>query len=297
MRIYVKEHVHAAGKWIYNGYKSAWEELGFDARYYKDLIDINDNEYMLMTLDQDIDSSNIRIVEKAKKAFVYAQSNHYPDPWGMHPNFKCLCPDATIQLLNSMENVYLWSFGEITNFHNKWKKVNTVLLAFDSINYKILKENSYKFDVCFIGGWANNGFNEKQKIMIEHFLAIKESNLNAGIFINKNLTHEQENFVLCNSKVALNIHDAYQRILGLDSNERTFKSLGLTGVLVCDNITQVKNIFPYLDLYESPQQMVEMIKEMVDKPSDELEEIKEENRQIILRNHTYINRINQLLEL
>lgn len=296
MKIYIKEHFYCAGKWIYSGYKAAWEKIGFDAKYYTNIGEINDSDYFLMAVDADITKpSTLSVVKKAKKAFIYAGANTFPKPWGTHPNFRCICDNKTIERLNAMDNVYLWSFGDAPKeFVFKWKKVNPLPLAFDSINYKNLKEDSYKFDVCYIGGWANNGFNEKQKIMIEHFSLLKGSGLKCGIFINKDLTQEQENFVLCNSKVSLNIHDAYQRVLGFDSNERTFKSLGLTGALVCDKVTQVKNIFPHLELYESPQQMLEMIKELVNKPPKELEELKNENRQIILKNHTYINRVEQL---
>ena len=293
MKAYIKHHPHSAGKWIYRGYKSAWEELGFDTEFYDNLSNIDNEEYIIMAIDADINSSNIKIIEKAKKAFIFANANTFPNPWGHHPNFLCACDINTIQHLNSLENTYLWTFGKVDKFHNKWKNVNTIPLAFDSINYKSLKDGSYKFDVCYIGGWANNGFNEKRKIMIDHFATLKDSGLRCGIFIDKDLTFEQENYILCNSKIALNIHDAYQRILGFDSNERTFKSLGLTGTLVCDNIGQVKNIFPHLELYENPQQMLKMVKEILSKPSSELENIKSENRQIILKDHTYISRVNQ----
>ena len=171
------------------------------------------------------------------------------------------------------------------------------MLAFDSINYKTTQTEEYTFDVCFVGGWANNGFNEKRKIMLKHFAELQSSGLKCGVFINKNLTHEQENHILCNSKVALNIHDAYQRVLGLDSNERTFKSLGLTGALVCDNITQVKNVFPSLELYDTPKQMVELIKHYVDMPLADLEQVKKTNRELINKEHTYINRVEQLRNL
>ena len=250
-----------------------------------------------MAIDGDINTQNLHVLKNSKKSFLYAQPNYYPDPWGKHPNFKCHCPDGVIDEINLIDNCKLWSFGDVTEFHYKWKEVATMKLAFDSINYKDLKKGDYVYDVCFIGGWANNGYNEKRKIMLDHFGELRELGLKCGIFINKNLTHEQENQVLCNSKVALNIHDAYQRTLGLDSNERTFKSLGLTGALVCDNITQVKNTFPSLELYETPKQMVELIKRYVEKPSGDLEEIKRNNKELINKEHTYIKRVKQLRKL
>jgi hypothetical protein len=88
-----------------------------------------------------------------------------------------------------------------------------VPLAFDNISYEYLEDSKFKFDVCFVGGRANNGFDEKYKIMMTHFSAFKDSGLKCGIFVGRNLTHEQENKLLYNSKVAINIHDAYQRTL------------------------------------------------------------------------------------
>jgi spore maturation protein CgeB len=130
--------------------------------------------------------------------------------------------------------------------------------------------------------------------MLEHFSKLKKSNLKCGIFVNKNLTHEQENHVLCNSKVALNIHDAYQKTLGLDSNERTFKSLGLTGALVCDNIAQVKNEFDNVQFYDDSSQIIDCINKFLQMSNEELKKIKEINKNFILNNHTYINRVDTL---
>ena len=94
--------------------------------------------------------------------------------------------------------------------------------------------------------------------------------------------------------VSLNIHDDYQRQLGLDTNERTFKSLGLTGVMVSDNVTQIKNIFPSVPLASDPEEMVEIVKIFIN--SDELDDTKQKNRENILQNHTYVNRVKEMLE-
>lgn len=298
MKVYIKNHESFAGHWIYNkGYASAWESKGYDVVLYNSLSEINDSDYYLMAIDGDVNLKNLNAIERAKKTFLYAQPNWFPQPWGSHPNFVSLCSDETIKEINSIDTCKLWSFADVKDYHNKWKQVDTILLAFDSINYKNIKIESPVYDVCFIGGWANNGFNEKKKIMLEHFSKLKESNLKCGIFINKNLTHEQENHVLCNSKVALNIHDAYQKTLGLDSNERTFKSLGLTGALVCDNIAQVKNEFDNVQFYNNSSEIIGCINNFLQMSNKELENIKEINKNFILNNHTYISRVDALRNL
>ena len=128
--------------------------------------------------------------------------------------------------------------------------------------------------------------------MMKHFAEIKKLGLNCGIFINKGLTHEQENKVLYNSKIAINIHDAYQRTLGLDVNERTFKSLGLTGFLISDYVRTMESLLPEVPLASTPEEMKDLILKYIDM---DLSEIKDKNRKNILENHTYISRV-KLLE-
>jgi hypothetical protein len=101
------------------------------------------------------------------------------------------------------------------------------LLLLIILSYEYLKMTNTNLMFVLWAGRADNGFDEKYKIMMSHFSAFKDSGLKMWIFVGKNLTHEQENKLLYNSKVAINIHDAYQRELRLDTNERTFKALGL----------------------------------------------------------------------
>ena len=133
--------------------------------------------------------------------------------------------------------------------------------------------------------------------MIDVFSKFKDSGLKCGFFIEKNLTHEQETELMSNSRVALNIHDAYQRTLGTDTNERTFKSLGLNGCLVSDTVGQLNRIFPELKTSLDSQEIVEITKQYVNLTERELDILKEEGRQNILDNHCYTNRVKSLLEL
>jgi len=294
MKVYIKEHKRHAGKWIYEGYKSAWTHLGYDTEYYSDLHDIKGDDYQLMALDGDVNFSNISKLEKANRVYLHTQPNHFPLPWGSHPNFVSTCPLNVIDVISKMDNVYKWSFGMVTDFHKKWGHVHEIPLAFDSINYRPVKDKRYEFDVCFIGGWADNGFNEKMKIIIEHLGPFKASGLKCGFFINKNISHNDENLILSNSKIAINIHDAYQRKLGLDTNERTFKSLGLNGFLISDHVEYIKNTLPNALLAKTAKDMFDLIMEYIEK---DLQATKNKNREDILKNHTYKTRVQEFLSL
>ena len=97
--------------------------------------------------------------------------------------------------------------------------------------------------------------------------------------------------------MTLNIHDAYQRTLGLDTNERTFKSLGLNGLMVSDSVTQLNNLFPEIKTSSNSEEIVNIAKEILSLTQSEINVIKEKNKQEIMDNHCYTNRVNQLMSL
>ena len=302
MNIYIKESkIKGAWLWIDKGYANAWKKEGFEVKHFNKLSDIQaTEEFDISIREWDIESiDEISILQKARRVYIFAQPQKFPMPWGRHPNFISTLSNNIINMLNQMKNVYLWTFGSVNKeFHHMWKKVNTVPLAFDSISYKPIKDTrSTKYDICFIGGWANNGFNEKRKIIIKNFFEFKKSNLNCGFFINKNLSHKQENTIICNSRLCLNIHDNYQRTLGYDTNERTFKALGLNGLLISDEVNQLEQLFPNIKTSNNPEKLVDFAKELMALSNKEINNIKEKNKQNVLANHCYTNRVKQMLNL
>jgi spore maturation protein CgeB len=300
MKVYCVKYDAFAGKWIYDGYRSAWKELGYELAD-GDFPDSHDEKFMIMTTDSAVKNlTHIDALAKSKKAFVFVQPNSFPKPWGTHPNFISATNDNIIDALNELPHVHYWTFANVTQeYYHKWKKpVHTIPLAFDSINYKPTEDNKYnKYDISFVGGWANNGFDEKKKIIIDIFSKFMNSGLECGFFINKNLSHHQECQLLANSKMTLNIHDAYQRTLGLDTNERTFKSLGLNGLLISDTVGQLNSLFPEILTSLQSDDLVQHAKYILSLTAGERDVIKEENKQNILENHCYINRVKTLLNL
>ena len=302
MRMYfILGQFSGANVWIYKGYESAWNSLGFEVSYINNLKEIDTEDYSLMVTDWAFATFNpehlLEAMSRSKHAYMFAQPHSFPEPWGAHPNFKSCCDDKTVEALNNMENVKLWSFLDIEDdYYSKWKKIHSIPLAYDSINYKEVEDKTYEFDVCFIGGIADNGFNEKHQIMLDHFDPLRKSDLKCGLFINKNLTHEEETKILYNSKVSINIHDAYQRTLGLDTNERTFKSLGLNGCLVSDSIKNVSRLFPELKTASTPGEMLELVKEYTSMDKDKLQQIKQRYKNLIQEKHTYVERVKEMLD-
>lgn len=298
MKVYIKKHPKHAGKWIYEGYKKAWDSLGYDTLFYSDIKLLKKEEIrnsFVMAVDHDILSEEeIEKLTFSKNAFLFVQSDCIPSPWGNHPNWKTSCNEKTIKRINET-NIKTWTFLETSKYFKSWKNVMYIPLGFDNYSYKIIEDEKFAFDVCFIGGWANNGFNEKKKIMLEVFSHFKDTNLKCGFFVNKNLSHENECKIISSSKVCINIHDAYQRVLGLDTNERTFKALGLNGMLISDRVNCIDNLSLNVPFYEAESEVVDKINFYLSLPTIKLNEIKMKNKENILNFHTYAKRIKSLL--
>jgi hypothetical protein len=323
-KIYCVHYNAYAGKWIYQGFRSAWDKLGYEvvppdpkvAAQYEGTTDTSvyqpapvskeelEKDFYIMTMAAMINNEEaLEAVKHSLKSFLFVQPGMFPEPWGHHPNFVCNHQQHWVERLSELDNVIFWTFAnideEIKECYSKWKKeVHTFPLAFDDVNYKPEKVDKYnQIDISFVGGWANNGFNEKRKIMLELFEEFKTSGLKCGFFVNRNLTHQQECNLLANSKMTLNVHDAYQRVLGLDTNERTFKSLGLNGLMVSDTVGQLNELFPELKTSLDPKEIVEITKEILALPQDEKDELRAKNKKMVLDNHCYTSRIQEMLEI
>lgn len=298
-KVYVKHHPLYAGKWIYEGFYSAWQSLGYDTQYYTSLSEIEGEDFYLMAIDPDLDSQAIEVFKRSRKTFLFVRPTHFAHHWGRHPNFVFDKPKKIISELSVLQNVVKWTFCETdqTEYFSEWGVVETVPLAFDNINYKKQINKKYEYDVCFVGGWANNGFDEKRRIITSWMKPFINSKLKCGFFVNRGVSHEFESLLISNSKVAINLHDAYQQELGLDTNERTFKSLGLNGLLVVDNIHQIKKYFSNVPLVKTPVEMLNEVQKYVKMDPVERDLLKQKNIKFVYKNHTYVNRVKQLLSL
>lgn len=298
MRIYIQENTQNAWKWIGSGYAHAFAYLDHEVIFIKNLSEIDISKpYKIFFRDDGINKDNIDIIKNSVATYLYVQSNYFPEPWGNHPSWQCHVDPMIINKINEFKNVIKWSFCSNLNFFTLWKDVIVLPLAFDDINYKNDICTNYKYDICFIGSIADNGFNEKIKIIENTLNSFIGAGFKCGFSVNQNISHDLENYVLINSKIALNIHDAYQRKLGLDSNERTFKSLGVNGILLCDEVEQVKNLFPFVYCSNDNQNLINKAIEYCSMSIEELNTIKIKNQKQIISNHTYIKRVEKLLSL
>jgi len=298
MKIYLQKNDQQAWKWITQGYQKAFSYYGLETIIIDDLRKIDTSkEYSIFYREDGVNDSTIDIFKKSKNTYLYVQPNYFPYHWGQHPSWQCSVSKENINKLNSFKNVKKWTFCNDVSFFNLWQDVYIMPLAYDNISYTTKEINDYKYDICFIGGFADNGFNEKIKNIKEMLSALANTELKCGFFVNQNISHEAENDILNQSKVSLNIHDLYQRVIGLDSNERTFKSLGCNGLLLCDDVKQVKELFPFCFCSNNPKEIINKTKEYCQMEISKLNKIKKQNKELITEKHTYIKRVQKFLDL
>lgn len=302
-KILIPEYLTGAGKWVYNGYTAAWVSKGYQVISRKTLgVEDPPENCSIMIACHNILAKNvkelnekIRWLSKFEKVYLFVTANRFPDPWGSHVNYvSTFAADSDfVEILkNRLNNIHFWSFCNTSKkpeFWSDWDVVHYLPLAFDSINYRRAYDEKYASDVCFVGGWADNGFNTKKQILKDWLGAFKDTDLKCRFLINQNVSHEEEEKILSSTKVCINIHDDYQHELGLDTNERTFKSLGLNGCLVSDYVAELESLDLGIRLTRSPVSM----SIVAQTPCSE--EAKENNRKNILENHTYVCRVEEML--
>jgi len=281
-----------AGKWIYDGYARAWKHLGYEVERYIDFTN-QDADYLMIN-DHWVGIKGIQY-SKYKKVFLFVSCSNMPEPYCNNVNFVSVAArnKNLISHINDQPNVLKWSFINDEGSFLKWGDVKYIPLAYDNIGYEEYGqiENSQKFDVVFIGGYADNGFNTKKRIMLSIFKKFMHSSLKCGFFLNKDLTHVQEITLLNEAGVCLNIHDEYQRVLGHDINERNFKALGLNGCMVSDYVEEGVRLLGD-DIFFKDEHIVDAVTRKLNMTKHD----RNETREMIKRHHSYINRVGSLLE-
>jgi spore maturation protein CgeB len=67
--------------------------------------------------------------------------------------------------------------------------------------------------------------------------------------------------------------------------------------MVSDTVEQLNQIFPDVRTSLEPKQLVEITKEILAMPENDREELRQKNKDDILKNHTYVNRLQEMLKI
>ena len=208
-------------------------------------------------------------------------------------------------------------FTEATGypFHN-------ILLAADTSSYYYNYDPRYKADISFVGSLLSC----KREFIKKHlFPLMKKYNVKiygsdwtldsrllgyaqkVGQYFNiEPLKHVRkmplplgdERKVYSSSTISLNIHEDFARKFGSDFNERTLKIPASGGFEICDNVRAARDYFDENELVvaKDTDDWFEKIDYYIKHPEKRIPII-EAGRRKVLAEHTYHNRVNQIVQI
>lgn len=201
-------------------------------------------------------------------------------------------------------------------------KFHTILLAANTKKYFYDYNKKYKADISYVGSFLP----EKRKFIKKHlFPLMKKYNVKVygsdwtllnrllgcgqkiGQYFNIELLKhirkiplsvEDERKVYSSSTISLNIHEEHERKFGCDFNERTLKILASEGFEICDNVRVLRKYFNENELVivENTNDWFEKIEYYIKNP-EKRESIIKAGQKKVLKEHTYHNRVNQIIEI
>ena len=286
-----KESVYAA-KFIHDGYKHAFEDLGHS---FFTFTSNDDLDIFLKTHEPDIfmyglhfyhlKFINLKILEKYRKngLVVFCQVgpwNHLVEGIGSTP------------LKNNPKYIELISSGLAGDIFWHWfeqdeplmngfvegtgKKFETIILAADKTVYYPEFSNKFDIDFSYVGSYLPSKreylkkniipLSKKYKVkifgsdwtFINRFLGLVQKigqlfNINPLKHIRKiKLTIDDERRLYSSSKINLNVHENHVIKHNCEINERTFKILACGGFEICDNLPLIRKYFTDKEIVKIP---------------------------------------------
>jgi glycosyltransferase involved in cell wall biosynthesis len=110
---------------------------------------------------------------------------------------------------------------------------------------------------------------------------------------------EDEGHIYASSTISINVHEDYQREFGGDCNERTFKIPFCNGFEITDNVACIHKYFKVgeeIIVAENKQDWFDKIDYYIKNPDKRLEIIAK-GKARVEKNHTYHNRVEQIIEI
>jgi spore maturation protein CgeB len=113
------------------------------------------------------------------------------------------------------------------------------------------------------------------------------------IYKNCNTTSEQLNLDYNKSRVVLNVHHEQQKN---GANPKVFEIAATRAYQICDVNPYIEELFPNgeIGIYHNEEELFELIDYAL---SHDMSEQAESARQIVVNNHTFVNRIQQMLNI
>jgi hypothetical protein len=331
------ETVYAA-RFIYEGYKDAFEDLGHSFRPFTSRDDLRTvlDEFRPHILISSLNFYNLKFLDlqllrkyRDRGLVLFNQIR----PWRQQAN-----QPGAAGLSESEELVGLIKSGLAGDvfFHYMEQDdpsmegfsremgypFHTVLLAANRKKFYFERDERFTAQISFVGSYLP----DKRKFLSRHVVPLNRKYdvklygsdwtwtdrclgyaQKFGQFFNIDwlkrvrelkLGLEDERKVYSSSIISLNVHEEHQRRYGGDFNERTLKIMASGGFEISDNVKILRKYFTEDELViaEDSADWFEKIDYFVRNPESRLAYI-EAGRKKVLAEHTYHNRVAQLLEL
>ena len=331
------ESVYAA-RFIYEGYKDAFLELGHEFRPFtsndnleKVLPEYTPDIFITSLVDFYLKFLDLDLLKKYREKGLVMFTQIRPwlkqndVPWASNlkeeKNLvdlikKGLAGDVFFHWLEQ-DDPSMEGFTKETGY-----PYHTVILAANTKKYYYDPDDKYKADISFVGSFLptkRKFLNEHVRpLMNEYKVQIYGSDWTlpnrmlgyiqkAGQYFNiEPLKHvrkfrlplDDERKVYSSSTISLNVHEDHQRLYGSDFNERTLKIIASGGFEICDKVAVIRRYFKdnELVLADNTQDWFDKIAYYIKYPEKRLSII-EAGKNKILREHTYKNRVEQLLSI
>jgi len=209
-------------------------------------------------------------------------------------------------------------FEETTGY-----KIHTILLAADKTLANVQFNEKFQSDIVFIGSYLHG----RREFMKKYILPLRKkynfklycqdlyfyqriSNLimKAGQYFNipyirsfkkNDVTFEEEQQILRSACICLNIHEDFAKKFGMDFNDRTFKIPLFGGFEITDNVAAIKKYLidgKEIIIANDGEDMLEKIDYYLKNPEKRIPII-EAGRKKVLAEHTYHNRVKQIIDI
>ncbi len=208
-------------------------------------------------------------------------------------------------------------FEEVTGY-----KCHKILLAADKVFPNQHFSGDHQADISFIGSYLperRNFFKEQVlplkrkydvKLYVNDMRILDRTTsfaMKVGQYFNipllrslrkNNVSFKEEKKILVSSQIAINFHEDHQKQFG-DFNDRVFKIPISNGFQICDNVETIKKYLKdgeEIVIARDKNDWFEKIDYYIKNPDKRLPII-EMGRKKVLSEHTYHNRVNQMLDI
>lgn len=315
-----------ADRWIYSGWKNAFEELGHKVYTVR-------NEEEIFNLAKEVGPDLLITYASLWNNFLNYELRikNYGFRTAMFIDKEFLKNSAGMQLVKEgkLAGIYFGERSEemMADFEKlTGQKYHLILNAADkTVYFPVEPVDKYKCDICFVGAYLPKKkmqfkkllsplFNKYDVKVFGPYWTWKDWLLLAGNklfrkikfypladFFNRCrliLPPTEENQLYSSAKICINLHERENNIDYDLINQRTFKILASGGFEICDNVKSLRKYFneDELVMAKDDNDWFKKIDYYL-KHDKERKQIQEKGTAQVLREHTYHSRVGQLLNL